>query len=64
MNELDAFSPVFTDGVGDPEIIIIPVIGIIVLLFIGKFGGKFIKFLARTKRRISVGLVQSNRSEC
>ena len=63
MSELDVFSPVFTDGLWPPETIIIPVIGIIAALLIGKFGGRFIKLLARIRSRIGSGFVQSDSFE-
>ena len=63
MNEFDVFTPVFTNGPLDLEILITPVIGIIVLFLIGKFSERFMKILARIRSRMGSGLVQSEPSE-
>jgi len=47
MNELDAFAAISVDGLWPPETIIIPVIGIIAVILIVKFGPRFIKLLGR-----------------
>ena len=63
MNEYEVFTPVFTDGLWPLKTIVIPVTGIIVVLLVGKYGGKFIKLLESIKSGMGSMPVQSDRSE-